>query len=138
MGPRWGKINLSTDSGCSAAENSVSCFEIIFPHLLRVAQLKKACEMANKKRPGGGFPAHLRGGLKNTDWGHRPRDFDFRFSSNFSPPPFSKLQPHPVFLAAYLSDDKAKAIFNVGYQGGLLRSSRPPAGPVSYIRPKGC
>jgi hypothetical protein len=42
MGSRWGKINLSTDSGCSPGEKPRSCFEIIFPHLLQVARLEKA------------------------------------------------------------------------------------------------
>ena len=113
MGPRWGEINLSTDPGCSSEENSVSCFEIIFPHLLRVAQLKKACEMANKKRPGGGFPAHLRGRLKILTGATGPATSGSALvAATSAPPSIFEAPTHPVFLAAYLSDDKAKVTAN--------------------------
>ena len=139
MGPRWGKINLSTDSGCSAAENSVGCCEIIFPHLLHIEQLEKEPEMAKIKRPEGGFPSHPRGRLSTMTGATGPATSISALAATSAPrPPFSKLQLHPVFLAAYLGDDKAKQSSMLATIGGLLRSTRPPAGPLSYIRPKGC
>ena len=75
--------------------------------------------MAKIKRPEGGPPSHPRGRLRTLTGATCPATSISALAATSATPPFSKLQPHPVFLAAYLSDDKAKAIFNVGYHRRL-------------------